>query len=272
MAKIIAICNQKGGTGKTTTAINLSTALAMSGQRVLLIDIDPQGNATSGLGIDKHSIKHSIYHVLIQNIPVEETILTSEIKNLSIVPSNLELTGAEIELVGYVARENRLNKALESIKDKFDFVIIDCPPSLGLLTLNSLMAAGSVIIPIQCEYYALEGVTLLLRTVNLVRERLNPNLQIEGVVLTMADFRTNLTNEVISEIKNYFKDKVYRSVIPRNIRLSEAPGFGKPILTYDRTSAGAKSYLDLAHELLGIKLPEDTNVPEQEKVKEELGG
>lgn len=272
MAKIIAICNQKGGTGKTTTAVNLSTALAMTDQKVLLIDIDPQGNATSGLGVDKHSLKHSIYHVLIQNIPIAETILSTEIKNLSIVPSNLELTGAEIELVGYVARENRLNKALESIKDKYDFVIIDCPPSLGLLTLNSLMAAGSVLIPIQCEYYALEGVTLLLKTINLVRERLNPNLQIEGVVLTMADFRTNLTNEVISEIKNYFKEKVYRSIVPRNIRLSEAPGFGKPILLYDKTSSGAKSYLDLAHELLGIKLPADFNTAEQEKVKEELGG
>jgi chromosome partitioning protein len=272
MTKIIAICNQKGGTGKTTTAVNLSTALALTNQKVLIIDIDPQGNATSGLGIDKHSLKHSVYHVLIQNVPIENTVLATQIKNLDIVPSNLELTGAEIELVGYVARENRLNKSLEAIKNRYDFVIIDCPPSLGLLTLNSLMAAGSVMIPIQCEYYALEGVTLLLKTINLVRERLNPNLQIEGVVLTMADFRTNLTNEVINEIKNYFKEKVYRSVVPRNIRLSEAPGFGKPILLYDRTSSGAKSYLDLAHELLGLKPPTELNVTEEEKIKEELGG
>jgi chromosome partitioning protein len=271
MAKIIAICNQKGGTGKTTSVINLSAALALLGKHVLIIDIDPQGNATSGLGIDKHALKNSVYQVLVNNLPIEDIIISTAVKNLSIAPSNLELTGAEIELVGFVARESRLRKALEKIQNHFDFIFIDCPPSLGLLTLNGLMAANSVIIPIQCEYYALEGVTLLLNSINLVRERLNPRLTIEGVLLTMADYRTNLTNEVINEIKNYFKDKVYRTIVPRNIRLSEAPGFGKPIALYDKTSAGAKSYQDLANELLGLN-PLTTEPPQEKIIKEGLGG
>lgn len=269
MAKIIAICNQKGGTGKTTTTINLASSLAILGKRVLIVDVDPQGNSTSGLGIDKHAMKHSIYQVLVNNEPIDSIMLNTEVKNLSIAPSNLELTGAEIELVGFVARESRLRNALENIKDQFDYIFIDCPPSLGLLTLNAMMAANSVIIPIQCEYYALEGVTLLLNSIKLVQERLNPHLVIEGVVLTMADYRTNLTNEVINEIKNYFKDKVYQSIIPRNIRLSEAPGFGKPIALYDKTSAGAKGYQDLAYELIGVK---PTQQPEKEQVKENPGG
>ncbi|MFH1655171.1 MAG: AAA family ATPase [Candidatus Omnitrophota bacterium] len=270
MAKIIAICNQKGGTGKTTTAINLASSLALAEKRILLVDVDPQGNATSGLGIDKHKLTNSIYRVLVNNLPIEEIITATEIKDLSIAPSNLELTGAEIELVGFVARESQLSKALAPIKDKFDYIFIDCPPSLGLLTLNGLMAADSVIIPIQCEYYALEGVTLLIRSINVVRERLNPALQIEGVVMTMADYRTNLTNEVINEIKKFFKDKVYQAIVPRNIRLSEAPGFGKPIALYDKTSAGAKSYQDLANEFLGLKPP--TVQVKPEVIKEGLGG
>ena len=269
MAKTIAICNQKGGTGKTTTAVNLAAALALSGKRVLIVDIDPQGNATSGLGIDKHALKHSIYHILVNNLAVEDIIRPTEIKNLSIIPSNLELTGAEIELVGFVARESRLKNSLISIKDQFDFILIDCPPSLGLLTLNAMMAADSVLIPIQCEFYALEGVTLLLNSINLVKERLNPQLAIEGVILTMADYRTNLTNEVINEIKNYFKEKVYQTVVPRNIRLSEAPGFGKPISLYDKTSIGAISYQNLSNELLGIR---PTEPLAQEEVTEESGG
>ncbi|MBM3251329.1 MAG: ParA family protein [Candidatus Omnitrophica bacterium] len=270
MAKIIAICNQKGGTGKTTTAINLSAALALAEKRILIVDVDPQGNATSGLGVDKHKLTDSIYRVLVDNLPIENIIKPTEIKNLSIAPSNLELTGAEIELVGFVARESQLRKALEPINLKFDYIFIDCPPSLGLLTLNGLMAADSVIIPIQCEFYALEGVTLLLKSINVVRERLNPNLQIEGVVMTMADYRTKLTNEVINEIKKFFKDKVYQSIVPRNIRLSEAPGFGKPIALYDKTSAGARSYQNLANEFLGLKPEVDQLKPEE--IKEGLGG
>jgi len=270
MAKIIAICNQKGGTGKTTTAINLASSLALADKRILIVDVDPQGNATSGLGIDKHKLTNSIYHVLVNNLSIDSILISTEIKNLSIAPSSLELTGAEIELVGFVARESQLRKALASIKDKFDYIFIDCPPSLGLLTLNGLMAADSVIIPIQCEFYALEGVTLLLRSINVVRERLNPDLKIEGVILTMADYRTKLTNEVINEIRKFFKEKVYQTIVPRNIRLSEAPGFGKPIILYDKTSVGARSYLNLANELLGLKLEPESVA--QEEIKEGSGG
>lgn len=253
MSKIIAICNQKGGVGKTTTAINLSTALAISGKRVLLIDIDPQGNATSGLGIDKHAIKSSVYDLLIQESDPSHIVINTPIANLSLIPSNLNLTGAEVELVGTMGREYRLKKALSHIGHNFDFIIIDCPPSLGLLTINALSAAFTVLIPIQCEYYALEGLSQLANTIELVRENLNPNLTIEGVLLTMADYRTKLTNEVIEEVRKFFKEKVYNTVIPRNIRLTEAPGFGKPVALYDKNSIGAVKYQEFTDELLNVK-------------------
>jgi len=253
MAKVIAICNQKGGTGKTTTAINLSTFLAKANKRVLLVDIDPQGNTTSGLGINKASLSASIYHILLNNVGVDSVILSSGIDRLSLLPSSMDLAGAEIELVTADAREKRLRACLEPTREKFDFIFIDCPPSLGILTLNALVCADSIIIPIQCEYYALEGVTQLLKTIDLVRDTLNPQLQIEGVLLTMADYRTNLTNEVINEVKKFFKDKVFQTIIPRNIRLSEAPGFGKPICFYDSQSIGAKTYEELAKEVLGAE-------------------
>lgn len=253
MPKIIAICNQKGGVGKTTTAINLSTALAISGKRVLLIDIDPQGNATSGLGIDKHSIKSSVYDLLIQESDPGHLIIKTSIENLSLIPSNLNLTGAEVELVGVMGREYRLKKALAHISGNFDFIIMDCPPSLGLLTINALSAALTVLIPIQCEYYALEGLSQLSNTIELVKENLNPGLTIEGVLLTMADYRTKLTNEVIDEVRKFFKDKVYNTVIPRNIRLTEAPGFGKPVALYDKNSIGAVKYQKFTDELLNVK-------------------
>jgi len=253
MPKIIAVCNQKGGVGKTTTAINLSTSLAISGKRVLLIDIDPQGNATSGLGVDKHAIKSSVYNLLIQESDPSHIIIKTSIDNLSLIPSNLNLTGAEVELVGTMGREYRLKKALTHIGHNFDFIIIDCPPSLGLLTINALSAALTVLIPMQCEYYALEGLSQLVNTIELVRENLNPNLTIEGVLLTMADYRTKLTNEVIDEVRKFFKNKVYNTVIPRNIRLTEAPGFGKPVALYDKKSIGAVKYQEFTDELLNVK-------------------
>jgi chromosome partitioning protein len=247
--KIIAICNQKGGTGKTTTAVNLSAALSDTGKKILLVDMDPQGNATSGIGINKNEIKSSVYDVLIHKATITESILSTAYPHLQVLPCNINLTGAEIELVGALSRETRLKKALDSVKSNYDFIFIDSPPSLGLLTLNTLVAADSIIIPIQCEFYALEGVSGLLNTVNLVKDGLNSNLAIEGVLMTMADFRTNLTNEVINEIKTFFKEKVYQTIIPRNIRLSEAPSFGKPIHVYDPTSVGAIKYKELAQEV-----------------------
>ncbi|MDD5436186.1 MAG: AAA family ATPase [Candidatus Omnitrophica bacterium] len=274
MAKIIAICNQKGGVGKTTTAINLSVYLALSGKRALLIDADPQGNATSGLGINKHNIKTSVYDILIDEVDPRPIIIKTDINGLSLLPSTIALTGAEVELVGIMGREYRLKKALSPISSEYDFIIIDCPPSLGLLTVNALAAAESVLIPIQCEYYALEGLSQLVNTVNLVRENLNSNLAVEGVLLTMADFRTNLTNEVIKEVRNFFKDKVYATVIPRNIRLTEAPGFGKPIALYDKNSIGAQRYYEFMNELLGLKKEAaqeitDTLTPEAVELGEE---
>ena len=255
MAKVIALCNQKGGVGKTTTAINLATYLAISGKRILLIDIDPQGNATSGLGVDKHSVKLSTYDILIEDADPSAVALATQVENLWIFPSNLSLTGAEVELVGVMGREHKLKKSISAILDRFDYVLIDCPPSLGLLTINALSAANSVLIPIQCEYYALEGLGQLVNTINLVKENINPALDVEGVLLTMADYRTNLTNEVIGEVKKFFTGKVYSAVIPRNIRLAEAPGFGKPIAMYDRASIAAQKYQDFTNELLGIEKP-----------------
>jgi len=251
MGKIIAICNQKGGTGKTTSAINIASYLALAQKKVLLVDLDPQANATSGLGINRHSVKKSTYHIILEEVELTEILQKTAIENLLVAPSNLDLTGAEVELVSALGREYRLKRALQKEKENFDFIIIDSPPSLGLLTINTLCAADSVLIPVQCEYYALEGVTQLVNTINLVKDNLNPGLKIEGVLLTMADFRTNLTKEVIGEVRNYFKEKVYTTVIPRSIRLSEAPSYGKPISLYDKDSIGAQKYAELIKEMIG---------------------
>lgn len=254
MGRVISICNQKGGVGKTTTAVNLSTFFALSGKKTLLIDMDPQGNATSGVGVNKGKIEKTIYHTLIEQSRIEDIVIDTQVNNLFMVPSNLNLTGAEVELVGMIGREFKLKNALEITKESYDFVIIDSPPSLGLLTINALTASNSALIPIQCEYYALEGLGQLTKTLDLVRKNLNPFLQIEGVLLTMADYRTKLTTEVIDEARNYFKEKVYETVIPRNIKLTEAPSFGKPIALYDMSSQGAQMYKRLANEMLGIKI------------------
>jgi len=273
MGKIIAICNQKGGTGKTTTVVNLSAALAALERKVLIVDADPQGNATSGVGVNKNELDISVYDLLLQKASAQQAIIQNILPRMDIIPCNINLTGAEIELVGALSRENRLKKALESIVDSYDFIFIDSPPSLGLLTLNSLVASNSVIIPIQCEFYALEGVSQLLNTLNLIKDGLNPNLSIEGVLLTMADFRTNLTTEVINEIKEHFKDKVYGSIIPRNIRLSEAPSHGKPINLYDDNSIGALKYQELAKEFLmgpkRIVSAEEFNLHQKEGINSE---
>ncbi len=250
MAKIIAICNQKGGVGKTSTAVSLSSCLAIEGKKSLLIDLDPQGNATSGLGIDKHKVEKSIYFALLGESKLPDLIVETCVQNLFIVPANEHLSGSEVELVGELGREGRLKKALLQLDPSFEFVIIDCPPSFGLLTINALTGSNSVLIPIQCEYYALEGLSQLVKTINLIKDNLNSNLEIEGILMTMADFRTNLTQEVIDEVKKHFGSKVYNTVIPRNIRMSEAPGFGKPIFLYDKDSEGAKKYKELTKEFL----------------------
>lgn len=250
MGKAVAIANQKGGVGKTTTAVNLGACLAQKGKRVLIIDHDPQGNSTSGIGLKKSEIKSCIYDVLINETPLEEVLIQTQVENLKIAPATIRLAGAEAELVGMMARDQRLKRAIEPLKDQFDYILIDCPPSLGNLTINALAAADSIIVPIQCEYYALEGLSQLMKTVQLVQKYSNPNLQIEGVVLTMYDNRTNLSSQVTEEVKRYFNDKVYKSVIPRNIRLSEAPSFGLPITLYDEKSKGAEAYVDLAKEVI----------------------
>jgi len=250
MTKVLAITNQKGGVGKTTTAVNLSTAMSLYKKKILLIYIDPQGNTSSGIGLDRSKVKRCIYDVLINQAPIREIILHSKIKNLDVLPSTIQLVGAEIELVNYSSRENKLQQVIKSIKDDYDYIIIDCPPSLGLLTLNSLTAADSVIIPVQCEYYALEGIGQLLNTINLVKEILNPSLEIEGILLTMYDTRTNLSRDVIEEVKKNFKGKIFKSIIPRNVRVSEAPSYGQPVVFYDAKSKGAIAYKKLAQEVI----------------------
>lgn len=250
LSKIIAVVNQKGGVGKTTTSINLSASLAYKGKKVLLIDIDPQGNSTSGLGYDKNTIEKSIYDVIINDEDISNCLLNTELEHLKICPSNIQLAGAEIELVPMLSRETILKGALEVVREKFDFILIDCPPSLGLITLNALTAANTVLVPIQCEYYALEGLSQLMKTINLVKKHLNKRIEVEGVVLTMHDTRTNLSIQVVEEVRNHFSDKVYRSIIPRNVRLSEAPSHGLPIILYDKASKGSEAYLQLAEEII----------------------
>lgn len=250
MGKVISISNQKGGVGKTTTTVNLAAFLAEKGKRVLIIDIDPQGNAGFGIGVNAEEIETTIYEVLIDEIPIEEAIFQSEIKGLSIIPSNIHLSGAQVNLLDMEGKEFILRNKLKGIRDHYDYILIDCPPSLGVLTLNSLVAADSVLIPLQCEYYALEGLSQLLRIVVMVQERLNKTLKIEGVVLTMFDPRTNLAAQVVADVRDYFKDKVFNTIIPRNVKLSEAPSFGKPIGLYDKSCPGSVSYEKLAQEVL----------------------
>jgi len=251
VGKIISVANQKGGVGKTTTTINLSTMLAKKGKKVLLIDADPQGNATSGVGAEKE-VEYSTYDILVSDVEMVQALEKTIIKNLLVCPSNINLAGAEVELVSMMSREQRLKEKLEEVKDKFDYILIDCPPSLGLITLNAFTASDSVLIPVQCEYYALEGLGQLLNTINLVKKHLNKHLEIEGALLTMYDARTNLSNQVVKEVKKYFGDKVYKTVIPRNVRLSEAPSYGMPITEYDPRSKGAKTYEKFTKEFLKI--------------------
>lgn len=250
MAQIISVANQKGGVGKTTTTVNLGACLASLGKRVLLVDMDAQGNATSGVGIRKPDVTQDIYDVLVNELPIAEATLVTEHENLSIVPATLQLAGAEIELTSMMARESRLKGSLAEVNDQYDYILIDCPPSLGHLTINSFTASDSILIPVQCEYYALEGLSQLLNTVRLVQKHFNPELEIEGVLLTMYDARTNLGNEVVEEVRKYFLEKVYETIIPRNIRLSEAPSHGMPIIDYDPRSRGAEVYQALAKEVV----------------------
>lgn len=250
MAKVIVVANQKGGVGKTTTAVNVSACIATLKKKVLLIDLDPQGNASSGVGVDKEAVESSVYDVLINQMPIQQTIIETKLKNLSVCPANIDLVGAEVELVSMDDRNNLLKKALKEVEKEYDYIIIDCPPSLGLLTLNAFSAANSVLVPIQCEYYALEGLSMLTKTIKSLKQDLNPKLSFEGVLLTMFDSRTNLSNQVMEDVKKFFPESMFKTVIPRNIRLSEAPGYGEPIITYDKYSKGARSYLKLAKEII----------------------
>lgn len=263
MGRIVAICNQKGGVGKTTTAINLSASLAAAEKKTLLVDLDPQGNATSGLGISKYAVQESVYHVLIGKKTMLEVIRPTEMAFLQVAPSNADLAAAELELVEIVSRETRLKNGIKSILWEYDYVIIDCPPSLGLLTLNGMTAAETILIPVQCEYYAMEGLADLYRTIQLVRARLNPTLKVRGVILTMFDGRNNLSHQVAQEMKNHCRDYVFEAVIPRNVKLSEAPSHGKPVLLYDVRSKGTESYIQLAEEMLRADAEEDRLMAEQ---------
>lgn len=253
MGKIISIFNQKGGVGKTTTNVNLSACLGSFGKKILVLDLDPQGNTTSGYGIDKNYIDYTIYDVLINNLDIKKAILKTNFKNVDIVPSSVDLSGAEIELSSKIKREYYLKNSIDYIKDEYDYIFIDCPPSLGMLTINSLTAVDSVLIPIQCEYYALEGVSQLMDTIKLVRNKLNKSLKIQGVVLSMFDGRANLSIQVVDEVKNYFKGNVYTTLIPRNVRLAEAPSYGKPVIYYDSKCKGSEAYLELADEFLELE-------------------
>lgn len=250
MGRIIAIANQKGGVGKTTTAINLSACLASLGKKVLSLDLDPQGNMTSGLGVDKDEIENSVYNLIIGECDIEECICKDVIENLDVLPSNIDLSAAEIELIGVDDKEYIIKNAMEKVKDRYDFIIIDCPPALSMLTINAMTTADSVLVPIQCEYYALEGLSQLIHTINLVQERLNSKLYIEGVVFTMYDARTNLSLQVVENVKENLEQEIYKTIIPRNIRLAEAPSYGMPISIYDPKSSGAESYMMLAEEVI----------------------
>ena len=250
MATTICIANQKGGVGKTTTAINLSAALAVSGKKVLLVDCDPQGNATTGVGIDKTGLAHTLYHGMIGESSAEEIVQDSEIDGLKMIPARVELIGFEVEMLSHANRESVLKRFLSGLNDSFDYILIDCPPSLTLLTVNAMTAADSLLIPLQCEFYALEGLSQLLQTMKRIKKGLNPHLKLGGILLTMFDKRTNLSSQVADEARKYFKDRVFHTVIPRNVRLGEAPSFGKPVLLYDAVSAGAVSYMDLAREII----------------------
>ena len=250
MSKIIAVANQKGGVGKTTTTVNLAASLAKMGKKVLLVDIDPQGNSTSGLGVDKRRCEKTVYDCLVNETPMSEAAIATQYENLSLCPSNLDLSGAEIELISVMGRENRLKESLESVKDEYDFIFIDSPPSLGLITINTLTAANSIIIPIQCEFYALEGVSQLISTIEMVKKRMNPDLYIDGVILSMFDGRTNLSQAVVEDVRKFFNEKVFSTIIPRLVKLVEAPSHGKPIIEYDPKSKGALAYLNLAKEVI----------------------
>lgn len=254
MGKAIAIFNQKGGVGKTTTNINLAACLALKGKKVLILDIDPQGNTTSGIGLSKKELGNTSYEILVEDgIDPKSAIINTSVENLDIIPASVQLAGAEVELIKIKGREKRLKVAIDAVKDDYDYLFIDCPPSLGLLTINSLTAVDSVLIPIQCEFYALEGVSQLMSTIDIVKKNMNPDLEIQGVILSMFDGRTNLSIQVVEEVKKYFKEKVYTTVIPRNVRLAEAPSYGMPIMQYDPKSTGAAAYMEFADEFLSLE-------------------